>query len=254
MRPSPLEKLLDLKASALESVAARQIMTVDDRGDTNQVRVLSRWNNPSRSPAVAERILGDGRVLLWTTTADRAGNDWPIEPSFVLAVREAVRGTARPTKFDNTITAGEPMRRVVHTSQQISNARLTPPGGGEPRSLRAEPLDEEPGDRGPAIVMTIPDTRRAGVYRIAWDEGPLGTQQDLYAANPDPRESALERITGSELKSLLEPLDVEIARARGDGGSLFSATGREIWRDLASALLVLLIIESIFATWVGRSR
>jgi hypothetical protein len=137
LRPSPLEKLLDLKASALERVAARQIMTVDERGDTNQVRVLSRWNNPSRSPAVAERILGDGRVLLWTTTADRAGNDWPIEPSFVLAVREAVRGTARPTKFDNTITAGERMRRVVHTSHQISNARLTPPGGGEPRSLRA---------------------------------------------------------------------------------------------------------------------
>ena len=63
--------------------------------------------------------------------------------------------------------------------------------------------------------MIIPDTRRAGVYRIAWDEGPLGTQQDLYAANPDPRESALERITAAELKSLLEPLDVEIATARG---------------------------------------
>ena len=102
--------------------------------------------------------------------------------------------------------------------------------------------------------MIIPDTRRAGVYRIAWDEGPLGTQQDLYAANPDPRESALERITGEELKSLLEPLDVEIATARRDGSSLFSPTGREIWRDLASALLVLLIVESIFATWVGRSR
>ncbi len=32
-------------------------------------------------------------------------------------------------------------------------------------------------------------------------------------------------------------------------------TGREIWRDLAGVLLVLLlIVESIFATWVGRSR
>ncbi len=254
LRPSPLEKLLDLKPSALERVVARQIMTVDDRGDANQVRVLARWNNPARAPAVAERILGDGRVLLWTTTADRAGNDWPIEPSFVLAVREAVRGTARPTRFASTVTAGEPMRKVVYTSHQISNARLTPPGGGEPQSLRAEPLGEQQGDRGPAIEMIVPDTRRAGVYRLAWDEGPLGTQQDLYAANPDPRESLLERISATELKSLLEPLDVEIATAKGDGGSLFSPTGREIWRDLASALFVLLIIEAIFATWVGRSR
>ena len=96
LRPSPLEKLLELKPSALERVVARQIMTVEEPGDPDQVRVLARWNNPSRSPAVIERIVGEGRVLLWTTTADRAGNDWPIEPSFVLAVREAVRGHGAP--------------------------------------------------------------------------------------------------------------------------------------------------------------
>ncbi len=32
---------------------------------------------------------------------------------------------------------------------------------------------------------------------------------------------------------MLEPLDVEIAAARGDVAGLFSPTGREIWRDLA---------------------
>ncbi|HZW32414.1 MAG TPA: BatA domain-containing protein [Isosphaeraceae bacterium] len=258
LRPSPLEKLLELKTTALERVEVRQIMTVEERGGQDktqdEVRVLARWNDPSRSPAVAERVLGDGRVLLWTTTADRAGNDWPIEPSFVLAVREAVRGTARPTRLANTVTAGERMRRVVATSQQVANARLTPPGGGEPVSLTAVPLAEEPGDRGPAVEITIPDTRRAGIYRINWDEGPLGTQQDLYAANPDPRESTLERIPATELKTMLEPLDVEVVSVRGDGDAIFSPTGNEIWRDLAGALLVLLIVESIFATWVGRSR
>ena len=78
-------------------------------------------------------------MLLWTTTADRAGNDWPIEPSFVLAVREAVRGSARPTRFDNTVTGGERMRRVVSSSQPVSNARVTLPGGGEPRVAGGRP-------------------------------------------------------------------------------------------------------------------
>jgi len=254
LRPSPFEKLLDLKPSALERVTVRQIMTVDEEGDQNQVRVLACWNNPGRSPAVAERVVGDGRVLLWTTTADRAGNDWPIEPSFVLAVREAVRGAARPTRFDNTITAGEPIRRVVYSSQPISNANLNLPGGGEPRSLSVVPFADEPGEKGPGAFITVPDTRFAGAYRLAWDEGSLGTQQDLYAANFDRRETALERLGAPELQSLLEPLEVEIAKARGDGADLFAATGREIWRDLVAALLVLLVVESIFATWVGRSR
>ncbi len=256
LHPSPLEKLLELKPSALERVSARQIMTVDEERDPDRdsVRVLARWNNPSRSPAVIERDLGEGRVLLWTTTADRAGNDWPVEPSFVLAVREAVRGAARPTQFANTITAGERMRRVVYSNQQITSARLSPPGGGEPRSLPATPLSEDTGDRGPAVEIIVPDTRKAGVYRISWDEGPLGTQQDVYAANPDSRESALDRIEAQEVKSLLEPLDIEIATMRGNDANLFSPTGREIWRDIAGALLVLLVVEAVLATWVGRSR
>ena len=253
VRPSPIEKLLELKPTALERVPVRQIMTVDEKDEGGAVRVLARWNDPSRSPAIVERIVGDGRVLLVTTTADRQGNDWPIEPSFVLAIREAVRGSARPTKMTNNVTAGEPMHRSVQSDQQVTNARLTPPAG-EPKPLSAVPRDEKPGDKGPTVEIDVADTRQAGLYRIAWDEGPLGSQQDLFAANPDARESALERIGPIDLQTLLKPLVIEVATAKGDGSNLFSPTGREIWREFAWALLFLLIAESIFAMWAGRSR
>ncbi len=255
VRPSPIEKLLELKTTALERVVVRQIMAVDEPAeDDGKVRVLARWNDPNRSPAVVERIVGEGRVLLWTTTADRAGNDWPIEPSFVLAVREAVRGTARPTQLANTLTAGDPMRLIVRSNQQLANARVTPPGGGEPKALTPVPLVEPLDERGPAVSIEVPDTRRAGLYRITWDEGPLGTQQDAYAANPDPRESDLARIAEPELKNLLKPLVVDVASAKGNGADLFASTGREVWHELAWGLFAVLIFESILATWVGRSR
>jgi hypothetical protein len=254
VRPSPIEALLELKPTALERVAVKQIMAVDEQGERDRVQVLARWNDPARSPALVERVVGDGRVLLWTTTADRGGNDWPIEPSFVLAVREAVRGTARPTRFDTTINAGEPMQRIVHSSQQVANARLTPPGGGEPRALAVVPQGNNRDDQGPAYAIGVPDSRQAGLYRIAWDEGPLGTQQDLYAANPDPRESALGRITAADLKTLFDPLAIELAVARGDPSGMFAATGREVWHELALGLFGLLVIESLYAAWVGRSH
>ena len=257
VRPSPIEKLLELRPSALERVTARQIMTVGEEAEEGKVRVLARWNDVARSPAVIERIVGDGRVLFWTSTADRAGNDWPIEPSFVLAVREAVRGTARPTSLANTVSAGDRPRRVVRSSQQIANVKLTPPGSGEPQALSAVPLASTikgADDLGPAVAIDLPDTRRAGLYRLTWDEGPLGTQQDLFAANPDRRESALARIRGQDLKAMLQPLKLELVSARGDGIDSFSATGQEIWHPLAWGLLGLLILEPILATWVGRSR
>ncbi len=256
VRPSPIEKLLELKPSALERVPVRQFMGVEEAaGDADTVRVLARWNDAARSPAIIERVVGEGRVLLWTTTADRAGNDWPIEPSFVMAVREAVRGTSRPTSWAHTLTAGERPKRVVHSSHQLANVRLISPGGGEPRALAAASLDDRAsGDPTPAWAIDLPDTRRAGLYRVSWDEGPLGAQQDLFASNPDPRESALERLAVADLKGLLAPLKVEVASARGVGADAFSATGREVWHELAWVLLALLILEPILATWVGRSR
>ena len=255
VRPSPIERLLELKPSALERVAARQIMAVGEPEEPGKVRVLARWNDAARSPAVVERVAGEGRVLLWTTTADRAGSDWPVEPSFVLAVREAVRGAARPTSLANNVAAGDRPRRLVRTGQQVTNVRLSPPGGAEPRALSAVPVERSPGgDDGPAVAIDLPDTRKAGLYRVTWDEGPLGTQQDLFAANPDPRETPTERIGANALKSLLNPLSVEVVAARGGGLDAFTASGREVWRKLAWGLLGLLIAEPVLATWVGRSR
>ena len=89
---------------------------------------------------------------------------------------------------------------------------------------------------------------------MSWDEGPLGTQQDLFASNPDARESDLERLAAADLKGMLAPLNVEVAVARGDAKDAFSATGRELWHEMAWVLAGLLIFEPILATWVGRSR
>jgi hypothetical protein len=256
VRPSPIEKLMDLRASALERVPIRQIMAVEEPPvNSSTVRVLARWNDPARSPAIIERIVGEGRVLLWTTSADRAGNDWPVEPSFVLAIREAVRGSSRPTSFAHTINAGDKPRRVVHSSQQLANIRLTPPNGAEPKALAALKIEDlTSGDPTPASAIDLADTRRAGLYRISWDEGPLGTQQDLYASNPDPRESPLERIDASALKGMLAPLEVGITVAKGDGSDVPSGPGREVWHEMAWGLLGLLLLEPILASWVGRSK
>jgi Aerotolerance regulator N-terminal len=256
VRPSPIEKLLELKTSALERVPVRQFMSVDEpAGDSAVVRVLARWNDPARSPAVLERVVGEGRVLLWTTTADRAGNDWPIEPSFVMAIREAVRGTSRPTSYDHTVTAGERARRVVHSSHQVANVRLIPPGGGEPKSLTSGAVEDRTyGDTTPAWEIVVPDTRRAGSYRVSWDEGPLGTQQDLFTSNPDARESDLERLSAADLKGMMAPLKVEVAKAGNEGNDTFSVTGKEIWHEMAWVLVGLLLFEPILASWVGRSR
>jgi len=255
IRPSPIEALLDLSPAALERVAVREIMGVEEPSDADSVRVLARWNDPERSPAILERVVGAGRVLLWTTTADREGSDWPVEPSFVLAVREAVMNASRPSARDRTLAAGEPISKRIATSREITDARLEPPGAGEPRALTAVPLEAGPEfPDGPGYALEIEDSRQAGLYRLSWVEGALGPQTDLYAVNPAPAESVLERIETEKLRERLAPLDPEIIRIPPGSDESFAPKGRELWKEGLGLLAALLVVEPFFAAWVSRSR
>ena len=217
VRPSPIEKLLELKPSALERVTVRQIMAVDEGSEPGKVRVLARWNDAARSPAVIERVVGDGRVLLWTTTADRAGNDWPIEPSFVLAVREAVRGTARPTPLSNTVTAGEPSApgRPLEPAglERPAHARRAPASPRRCRPSRSK--TEASDDLGPAVAIDLPDTRRAGLYRVAWDEGPARDPARPLRGEPRPARERPRADRGDRPEGDARPLKVEVAVGAG---------------------------------------
>jgi len=56
------------------------------------------------------------------------------------------------------------------------------------------------------------------------------------------------------LRAILRPLKVEVVSVRGEGVDAFSATGQEVWHQLAWGLLTLLIAEPVLASWVGRAR
>ena len=68
---SPLAPLAKLAPAALAKIQTRRLMTVDASRKDDAVRVLARWNDPEGHPAVIERRFGKGRVLLFTTSADR---------------------------------------------------------------------------------------------------------------------------------------------------------------------------------------
>ena len=254
VRPSPIEALLELKPTALERVAVKQIMAVDEQGERDRVQVLARWNDPARSPALVERVVGDGRVLLWTTTADRAGNDWPIEPSFVLAVREAVRGTARPTRFDTTLSAGEPMRRIVRSSQQVANARLNPPGGGEPRALPSSPRGPTATTRGRRMRSTSPTRARPASTGSPGTKDRSGRSKTCTPRTPTPVKA---HSGGSPRPTSRRSSTRSKSSLPSRGATHPECLPRPAARSGTSwhwGLFSLLVIESLFAAWAGRSR
>jgi hypothetical protein len=55
------------------------------------------------------------------------------------------------------------------------------------------------------------------------------------------------------LDVLMGSLDVPVIHYAGGDTSL-TGKGREIWKTLAVALLLLAVVETMLAVWVGRER
>jgi hypothetical protein len=253
---SAMHALAQLSPAVLERIKVRKTYEIKLPSEgADGVRVLARWNNQVAAPAVVEKLFGAGRVLLWTTAADRSWSDWPTEPSYVLAVREAARAIARTDARFRAFTAGQSLRVRVPASHDISLPAIEVPDGDEPKPLVvATPSDD--GQRGSAreAELSHGDTRRAGLYKMTWRDSVTGAMSQKFAVNPDQRESDLERISREDFRRLWGALEPEVISIGTQGDTSLAVHGREIWRTLATCMLGLLVVEACFARWAGRQR
>jgi hypothetical protein len=260
--PSPLDAMRQLNAAVLERIKTEKYYQLRlPEQNTPGVRVLARWNDANSSPAVVEKLVGRGRVQLWTTTANKSWTEWPTQPSYVLAMRECVKAIVRPTGAHD-LTAGEMIRRPIAADAQVRSPTIETPNETEPKSMAVEAVRSATAesksdavaneDRVSEKALTFSDTRQPGVYRLNWqtDAGPVS---DLFAVNPNARESDLTPITVEALRGLWGNLQPEIITGLQTNSDL-STRGQEIWRPLAMCLMALMAVEACFATWAGRQR
>jgi hypothetical protein len=157
------------------------------------------------------------------------------------------------------LTAGELLRAPVSRDRQIGTPMLELPEGDELKSLIIEATKSAAGDSA-GDASTLPqylvwnDTRKAGLYRLNWQETPGGSASTIFALNPDARESDLTRISNDDLRERWQGVVPEIIAAVTSSGNNVGVRGEEVWRSLAFCLLGMMSLEACFATWVGRQR
>ncbi len=257
--PSPVDAMRQLSAAVLERIKVSKRYQVRlATNDNPAVRVLARWNDAASSPALIEKTTGRGRVLFWTMTADKSWSEWPTEPSYVLAMRETARAIARTSVGTHELTAGEVLRCPISGERHVQTASIELPAGEEPRPLTIEAVDStlNPNDGIEAAKLSLnwAETYRVGLYRLNWQESPGGAATNLFAVNPDARESDLAKISVDELKKRWRSVEPEIITAFVTTDESVGVRGQEIWRTFAFLLAAMMGLESCFATWVGRQR
>jgi hypothetical protein len=212
-------------------------------------RVIARWEDFDKTPAIVEKPFGEGRVLIFNTSASRTWTDWPREASFPVTAQELVRYLAPASTKGHNLQVGEPILRDINPAAYESKAKLLVPGEKQPRELLASRRDQSE-----ALWFSYPDTFTAGVYQLEIQPRASGSAPRLesYAVELDPREGELEKADKDGLvKQLEEGVKLKFFNANGtDRSSLLAMTEgerRELWRTCAFLLLAVLALEGILS-------
>jgi hypothetical protein len=201
------------------------------------VRVLARFKGSS--PALVERELGNGRVLIFASSADLSWNDLPTYgapyvPLVHLLVRHATGRTGSPVSALVGESVTLPLPRKHGTK-----ARVFWPGGKTEDYL----VDAAQRD------LTIERAVRQGHVAVSIDDAPAGG----FAVNVDPRESKRERIAAAEVaKGFTAESYVRFATSLADlerrveniGGSI------DLYPYLIALLFLVFLGEAVYANRV----
>ena len=161
----------------------------------SQGKVLASYDDGA--PAIIESRLGQGRVLLYTSTASPGWSDWPIRSSFLPVLQQAVSylGSALEERSLPPSLVGE--ERAIAPLSGLELAQVLGPDGKEVPLRR-----EKPGAPG-AIAGPLP---LPGLYKpLAAARGAAAHEEPnlFFVATLDARESDLRRVDEAELKAQL---------------------------------------------------
>ena len=217
------------------------------------VSVIASFSDAEDSPAIVEKPLGRGRVVMTTIPADADWTSWTSDPSYLYTMQELVRYLNGDRSTPGLLQVGQPIRQPVSLSQYEIDATVVGPHEKKAQVQAAadDALSAGGGDN--AIwLISFDETKRQGFYDLKLARRDGLTESALFAANVDPAEGNLQRV---------EPASLQ--RELGDGVKVLSkgqtAVGKigdrsEIWWYLLWAVAGVLGIEQLLGWWFGRRR
>lgn len=200
-------------------------------------RVLARFDDGQ--PALVERPIGPGRLLVWTSSFDLVWNDLALKPVFLPFVHQIVRTLATFQDRPAALTVGQVAALDRRTGAAPARVAVEPSG-------RRVPLDPERGD---VLELTQP-----GFYEVR-AEGQEQAAETVVAANVDLTESDLSGVDPAEVTAVVA----------GPGGAAAAAGAAEaprdevteqsqrLWWYLLLAGMLLLIAESLVASRMSKA-
>ena len=205
----------------------------DEAGEAN---VLLSYEDGR--PFLLERSLGRGRVLLFTSTADRDWTDLPTRIAYVPLVHSLMGYAAQLSEAaqrPQVFLPGPTSVRIPGAQEGGSLAIVTPDG----KELLSRFASREGAIEAPVTEYTV-----SGIYRLS-----AGADPDYLAVNATRAESDFAKLQQPDLQKRWQPMSVILQEESDLGQQAGDATlpGREMAGILLLSLVAVLMVENVCA-------
>lgn len=205
------------------------------------------------APALVERAVGSGKLLMWASTIDAYWTNLPLQPVFLPFVHQLGKDVGRYADPRASFTAGEVLDLSRH-------GELTAPfTAGRGADSSSQLVLEAPSGARERVTATglnhLVTLKEQGFYELRGPSTPTGSGRPI-AVNVDPSESDL---------SHLDPQDVVVAvtalngqRLPGSDGNTATPQDQEqrqkIWWYLLLGALLLMAVETALSNRLSKAE
>jgi hypothetical protein len=204
------------------------------------------------SPAIVEKAVGSGKLVVWASTLDKSWTNLPLQPVFLPFVHQLGKHVGRYADPRPSFIAGEVLDLSRH-------GELTAPfTGGKAADTATTLVVESPSGARERVSATganhLVTLHEQGFYELRGQNTAAGSGRPI-AVNVDPAESDL---------SHLDPQDVVLAvtaasAQRQPGMDVNSATPQDqerrqrVWWYLLLGALLLMGIETVLSNRLSKA-
>jgi hypothetical protein len=225
----------------VDSARFTKAMKIKPAADSQTILTLAHKS----MPLLVEKTIGEGSILLCTSSADRSWNDFAIHAMYPMLLQQAATQlTSRPD--ERQITVGDAADILVPGREAGRSASLTNPSG-DLLTVKVTQRDNHP-------VCEL-DTNQIGIYAIAADAS-IPADAAAVAANIDAQESNVRVVDGGALRKQLSPIGVQVITDQSSIADTIDASrhGRELASILILAGLIVFILQSVLARYFTRRQ
>src|SRR3954463_10714885 len=208
-------------------------------------RVLARFDDGAI--AAAERKVGAGRAIIWTSTLDDSWTDIAVKPVFLPLVHQLVRYLAHYEPPASWLTVGQVLdltARAKGRGDRSDRIVVTPSGERISQSSAGE------GNEG------LLELNEQGIYEIR-PTGAATGRPEAIAVNIDPAESELSPMDPRELVASVTGHATPTAAAPAQSQEMTreeSERRQSLWWYLLMAGLLLLAAETVISNRLSRKE